>query len=98
MHVCVLFLAHTHKLGTYKVTNTHMHKIPVTDIGSTVRHTQKVGPPASAGGRLGDLVFAGRQLQMTVPAPLPGGNAKQDSIRRKGGLLGASRGLQWKGQ
>ncbi len=45
-------------------------------------HTES-GPPAGTGGRLGDLVSAGRQLQTTVPGLLPGGNAKQDSVRRR---------------
>lgn len=43
------------------------------------------GLPTSSPGRLGDLATAGRQLQTTAPGLLPGGNAKEDRLRRKGG-------------
>lgn len=49
------------------------------------------GPPASAGGRLGDLVSAGRQLQMTVPCLLPGGSGTQDRAGRSGEGVGSKR-------
>lgn len=85
----------THQLFACKVTKTNWYELKLRN-GNTVRqlrlehhtlfvtHMQKVDPPLVPGGRLGDLVSAGRQLQTTVPGLLPGGNAKQDGFRRRG--------------
>lgn len=54
---------------------THKHHV------LSVTHTRsQVGPPAGCGGVAVTLRLAGRQLQMTVAGPLPGGSARQDGV------------------